>query len=287
MHTKHIPLIGGMAIYQLFDRDLISDPSHIAHAAILIGSMVIIVIGLLDDKYELAPRVKLAGQLLAALIVIYYGNLQVEYVRLPFSGELLQMGMFSIPITFLWIIGVTNAINLIDGLDGLSAGVSGISLLAMAGMAYLTKDFYVMSLSILLFGAIIGFLPYNFHPAKIFMGDTGSLFLGYMISVLSLLGFKNITFISFIVPILILGVPISDTLFAIIRRIVKRRPISVPDKSHLHHCLLNFGFTHRQTVILIYSMSALFAMFAFIFSMTTVWGSIFFILIICFPSAND
>jgi UDP-GlcNAc:undecaprenyl-phosphate GlcNAc-1-phosphate transferase len=141
-------------------------------------------------------------------------------------------------------------------------------------------DGYVTAVSSIVLASTLGFLIYNFHPAKIFMGDTGALFLGYMISVLSLLGFKNVTLISFIVPIIILGVPISDTFFAIIRRIVNKKPLSAPDKSHLHHCLLRLGFTHRQTVLMIYAMAAFFGLAAIIFSQAKLLGGFFFIVIL-------
>lgn len=280
VHKVPTPLLGGLAIYFSFLVGVwFVKPSHPAHVSILIGSMIIIIIGILDDRYELSPKVKFFGQILAAAVVIFYGNLFVHFINLPFNGSL-QLGWLTVPITFLWIVGVTNAINLIDGLDGLSAGVTGIAMIAMAGMAYFMGDLYVLPMAVILIGAIIGFLPYNFYPAKIFMGDTGALFLGFMISILSLLGFKNITFITFIVPLLILGVPISDTVFAIIRRLVNRKPISRADKSHLHHRLLELGFSHRQAVLLIYCLSAMFAMFAFVFSMTTIWGSFFLLCII-------
>ena len=141
-------------------------------------------------------------------------------------------------------------------------------------MAIIMGDTYVMAIGFIILASTLGFLPFNFHPAKIFLGDTGALFLGYMIAVLSLLGFKNVTFISFIIPVIILGVPLSDTIFAIVRRLVKKAPLAAPDKSHVHHCLLNLGFTHKQTVILIYAVSALFGLAGFVFSMTTMWGSL-------------
>jgi UDP-GlcNAc:undecaprenyl-phosphate GlcNAc-1-phosphate transferase len=209
------------------------------------------------------------------------GDLRVEFINLPFGGQL-DFGFFSIPFTMIWIIGITNAINLIDGLDGLAGGVSSIALFAIAGMAFVMGNPYVMVVALIAAVSTLGFLVFNFHPAKIFMGDTGALFLGFLISVLSLLGFKNVTFISLIIPVIILGVPISDTFFAIIRRLVNKQPLSAPDKSHLHHCLLRSGFSHRQTVLLIYAMSALFALTAFIFSQSTIRGSILIILVVLF-----
>jgi UDP-GlcNAc:undecaprenyl-phosphate GlcNAc-1-phosphate transferase len=243
--------------------------------AILVGAFIVVITGMLDDIYELPPKLKLFGQILAALIVVVYGDVRIEYINLPFGGEL-NFGFLSIPITMFWIIGITNAINLIDGLDGLAAGVSSIALITIAGMAAMMNNAYafVFAVSLILLGSTLGFLVHNFHPAKIFMGDTGALFLGYMISVLSLLGFKNVTVFSFIIPVIILGVPISDTFFAIIRRIVNKKPLSAPDKSHLHHCLLRLGYSHRQTVLMIYGMAAMFGLAAVIFSKTTMFGSL-------------
>lgn len=280
VHKTAIPNLGGIAIFVSFLCGLlIIRPDQPYHFAFLLGAFIIVTIGILDDILDLSPSKKFLGQLIAALIVIFYGNIQVNFINLPFE-KTLEFGIFSIPITIIWIIGVTNAINLIDGLDGLAAGVSSIALISMAIMAYLKFDYYVLMIALLLLASSLGFLIYNFHPAKIFMGDTGALFLGYMIAVLSLLGFKNVTFISFIVPILILGVPLSDTFFAIIRRIVNKKPLSAPDKSHFHHRLLAIGFSHRQTVLIIYGISALFGLSAFIFSLTSVWGSILLIMVV-------
>jgi UDP-GlcNAc:undecaprenyl-phosphate/decaprenyl-phosphate GlcNAc-1-phosphate transferase len=280
VHLKIMPRLGGLAIYISFIIGiLILKPTGDNHVAFLLGSLIIIITGIWDDIHEISAKVKFAGQLLAALLVVVWGGAQVSFINLPFGGEL-QLGVFSIPLTVLWIVGITNAINLIDGLDGLAAGVSSIALIAISGMAIVMGNTYVLIVGSVLLASTLGFLLYNFHPAKIFMGDTGALFLGYMIAVLSLLGFKNITFISLIVPVIILGVPISDTFFAIIRRIVNKQPLSAPDKSHLHHCLLRLGFSHRQTVLLIYAFSSLFALAAFITSMTTIWGSLLLITVL-------
>lgn len=270
-----MPRLGGLAIYLSFLIGfLILRPTDDSAAPmiILIGSLIIIVTGVLDDLFEISAKVKLLGQILAALVVVL-GGIQLEFINLPFGG-VLEFGYFSIPLTILWIVGITNAINLIDGLDGLAAGVSSIAIFTISGMAFLMGDVFVMSVGLILLGSILGFLKYNFHPAKIFMGDTGALFLGYMIAVLSLLGFKNITMFSLIVPVIILGVPISDTFFAIIRRFVNKQPLSAPDKSHLHHCLLRLGYSHKQTVLMIYGIAAMFSLAAVIFSMATLWGAI-------------
>ena len=273
VHQKIMPRLGGLAIYLSFIIGiLIVKPENVYAAPILIGSLIIIITGFLDDMIELSAKWKLLGQIAAAVVVVL-GGVRVEFINLPFGGEL-QFGFMSIPLTIFWIVAVTNAINLIDGLDGLAAGVSSIALITISGMAFLKGDIFAMTVGLIVVFSTIGFLFYNFHPAKIFMGDTGALFLGYMIAVLSLLGFKNVTAISLIIPVIILGVPISDTLFAIIRRIVNKKPLSAPDKSHLHHCLLRLGFSHRQTVLLIYAMAAMFSLAAFIFSMSTMWGAV-------------
>ncbi|MBN8252964.1 undecaprenyl/decaprenyl-phosphate alpha-N-acetylglucosaminyl 1-phosphate transferase [Priestia flexa] len=283
VHQKIMPRLGGLAIFISFLIGyFLLQPTSPYALAIIIGSFIIIITGVLDDMMELSAKIKLGGQLLAALIVVVYGGVQVQYINLPFNGSL-ELGVLSIPLTIIWIVGITNAINLIDGLDGLAAGVSSIVLITISGMAIMMNDVFVTSMGFILLGSTLGFLLYNFHPAKIFMGDTGALFLGYMISVLSLLGFKNVTLISLIVPVIILGVPISDTFFAIIRRIVKNQPLSAPDKSHLHHCLLRLGYSHRQTVLIIYGMSAIFGLAAVIFSQVqTMWGSFLVLAILIF-----
>jgi UDP-GlcNAc:undecaprenyl-phosphate/decaprenyl-phosphate GlcNAc-1-phosphate transferase len=279
VHASIMPRIGGLAIFGAFLIGyFILRPSDEHSTAILIGALIIIVTGFLDDMFEITAKIKLAGQLSAAIVVVTWGGLQIEYINLPFIGQF-DFGYFSIPITIIWIIGITNAINLIDGLDGLAAGVSTIALITMTVMAVIMGDVFVAATAAILAASSFGFLFYNFHPAKIFMGDTGSLFLGFMISVLALLGFKNITVVALIIPIILLGVPISDTFFAIVRRIRTKQPIMAPDKSHLHHCLLRVGFSHRQTVLVIYGLAVLFGVAAILFSQATVWGAILLIVV--------
>ncbi len=279
VHQKAMPRIGGLAIFGAFLIGYFVLRPEDEHAVyILLGAILIILTGFLDDLLNITPKAKLLGQLAAAGIVIY-GGLQVTFITLPLIG-VIEFGYLSIPITLLWIVGITNAINLIDGLDGLAAGVSTIALIAMAVMAAIMGDVFVMGVALVLAASAIGFLFYNFHPAKIFMGDTGSLFLGFMISVLALSGFKNVALISFIIPVLMLGVPVSDTFFAIIRRIRLKQPISAPDKSHLHHRLIAVGFSHRQTVIIIYFIAILFGVTAILFSQATVWGAVVLLIVV-------
>src|SRR4051812_14333890 len=282
VHQKTMPRLGGLAIYISFVIGVIITQPNSTNLntlnAIMIGSAIVVITGILDDMFELSAKIKFLAQIIAAAVVIFYGGVQVEFINLPFSEIQLEFGFLSIPITFLWIVGITNAINLIDGLDGLAAGVSSIALITISVMAILIPNPFVVVMGAILLASTLGFLIFNFYPAKIFMGDTGALFLGYMIAVLSLLGFKNVTMISLIIPVIILGVPISDTFFAIIRRLVNKQPLSAPDKSHLHHCLMRAGFSHKQTVLLIYAMASVFGLTAFIFSQSTVWGSLIVIL---------
>lgn len=272
VHTRIMPRMGGLAIFIAFVVSFyIYVPKNKESIGILIGGAIIALTGMIDDKYQISPKMKMLGQLIAALVVIWCG-LKVDFINLPFNGQV-YFQWLSIPITIFWLVGVTNAVNLIDGLDGLAAGVSGVAVSAIMVMSILMGNTLALILSVILLGCVIGFLFFNFHPAKIFMGDTGALFLGFNLAVLSILGFKQLTLIAFLVPILILGVPLSDTFYAIIRRIVNKKPISQPDKNHLHHCILSMGFSHRNTVIIIYGVSALFAVSAVIFSQSTLWGA--------------
>jgi len=273
VHVRIMPRLGGLAIYIAF---LIGyfmlQPSSPYATHILVGGFVIILTGALDDRLQLNARLKLMGQIIATVVVLN-GGIRIEFINLPFDQQL-YLGWWSVPITFLWVVGITNAVNLIDGLDGLAAGVSSIVLLTIICLAVIQGNVYVTIVAILLLMSTLGFLVHNFYPAKIFMGDTGALFLGYMLSVLSLLGFKNVTLFSLAVPVILLGIPISDTLFAIIRRLLSGQPPFAPDKAHLHHRLLDLGFTMRQAVLVIYGLCAVFGMTAILFSQTNSLGAV-------------
>ncbi|XEC95354.1 glycosyltransferase family 4 protein [Paenibacillus tarimensis] len=270
VHTRIMPRLGGLAIYAAFAAGLLLVLPFIPEGvlnkydmnliqAMLAGSTLIVLIGALDDRFELSAKVKLLGQLIAASVVVFGFGIQINFVNLPF-GEAMQpiADWISIPLTIFWIVGVTNAINLIDGLDGLASGVSGIAIGTILVMAVLMGFEPIILMSALLLGGIIGFLFFNFHPAKIFMGDSGSLFLGFSLAMMSMLAFKQVTIVSFVTPLLIIGVPLSDTFFAIVRRLVNRKPIFAPDRGHLHHCLRELGFSHRKTVLIIYAIAAFF-----------------------------
>ncbi|OIJ21762.1 undecaprenyl-phosphate alpha-N-acetylglucosaminyl 1-phosphate transferase [Anaerobacillus alkalidiazotrophicus] len=273
IHMKQMPRLGGLAIILgFFAGFLYISPTNPYLMPIILGACIIIVIGILDDKFTLSYKIKLAGQVAAAAIVVFSG-LTVEFIYLPMLHRV-ELGMLEYIFTMLWIIGITNAVNLIDGLDGLASGVSTIALAAILFMAIINGQMFVATVTLLLMASTLGFLVFNFYPAKIFMGDTGSLFLGYFISIISILGFfKSFTLVSFIIPILILSIPIFDTYFAIIRRLLNKQKITAPDRSHLHHCLLQLGFSHRTTVLIIYGMGAFFGISAIIFSNTTLWVS--------------
>ncbi|MFD2368409.1 glycosyltransferase family 4 protein [Brevibacillus sp. GCM10020057] len=281
VHTRIMPRMGGLAIYLGY---LVAFFLFVPYSSmgemlgIFIGSTIVMIVGMLDDKYQLSPKWKLLGQLVATALVVVPFGLKIGVVNLPYTGSIdFSSGWLfwlAIPITMFWIVGVTNAVNLIDGLDGLSAGVSAIATATMAIMALLMGDYKVATYCFVLLGAIIGFLYFNFHPARLFMGDTGSLFLGFNLAALSIMGFKEALFVSFIIPIVVLGVPLWDTFFAIVRRIVNKKPISSPDKGHLHHCLLNMGLSHRSTVLTIYSISVFFGTMAIVLTKTTKWTTI-------------
>ncbi|MEC2181899.1 MraY family glycosyltransferase [Bacillus spizizenii] len=282
VHDKIMPRMGGLAIFIGVVAGVLASGiyTETRMTAITVGAFIIIVIGILDDKYQLSAKVKFLIQLGVAIMIVSTG-LKMDFFSVPFLAERFELGWLAYPLTVLWIVGITNAINLIDGLDGLAAGLSVIGLSTIAVMALSGGKVLILSLSLVVIASTLGFLFYNFHPAKIFMGDTGSLFLGYSISILSLLGlYKSVTLFSIVIPVIILGVPIFDTTFAIIRRILNKQPISAPDKSHIHHRLMAFGLSHRMSVIVIYLIGFIFSICAIVLKSATIWFSLFIIFIL-------
>lgn len=257
MHKKPIPRIGGLAIYLAFllATALFGEYSP-ALGAIWIGGLLLVAIGVLDDVWRLPAWIKLLVQIGAAVISVGQG-ITLEYINL--FGNYIDFGVFAIPVTILWIVGLTNAINLIDGLDGLACGVSAICCLSLVGVILVCgRDNSFALITAILFGCCVGFLPFNSNPAKIFMGDTGALFLGYAMAVISLEGvFKLHTVISFIIPISIFAFPLFDTASAFIRRISHGKSPFSADRSHLHHKLVDMGFTHKQCVTILYAISGI------------------------------
>lgn len=262
VHTKPIPRIGGLAIYIAFMVTvLITLPVTDNIKGVIIGGTLITILGVLDDIYNLPAKIKLLGQIAAAGILVYFG-IKVEWVTNPL-GDMVYLGKLSIPITIFWIVGVTNTLNFIDGLDGLAAGIASIASFTLMLVALNEGLGPVVILTAALAGGAVGFLPFNFNPAKIFMGDTGAMFLGYVLAAISVMGaIKSATAIALAVPILALGLPIFDTAFAILRRAINGYPVMKADKDHLHHRLLAIGLTQRQTVLIMYSISAALGMSA-------------------------
>lgn len=267
MHKKPIPRLGGLAIYLAFIIvSLALNKLTVQNVTILIGSAIIVVLGIFDDRNALGPKFKFCIQLIAAAIPVIFGNLRIELITNPnlLSDHLyLQFGAMSIPITIIWIVAITNAVNLIDGLDGLAVGVSAIACMTMLAVSLLINEVGIAVILAALAGACVGFMPYNLNPASIFMGDTGSTFLGYMLATLSIQGmFKVYAIISFAVPFLILGLPIFDTAFAFLRRILSGRSPFSPDRGHVHHRLIDMGFNQKQTVAILYAISAVLGLLA-------------------------
>jgi len=262
MHKHPIPRLGGMAIifgfivavlcfYGRLDRRII---------AILAGAGIISVMGVVDDIKTLDAKPKFLIQIIAALVVIIGGDLRIDVLTNPnFFAEnpyWVLPEWLSVIFTIIWIVFITNAVNFIDGLDGLAAGVSAIMSVSLVFIAVKVGEYPVAIIGTSLMGACFGFLPYNFNPAKIFMGDTGSTFLGFMLATLSIQGvFKSYAIISFAVPLLILGLPLFDAIFAMIRRVMKGQSPMQADRGHLHHRLIDMGFSQKQTVFILYAIS--------------------------------
>ena len=266
--------LGGIAIFIGAAAGFIYlQPEHPQMVAIIVGAIIMLLTGIVDDIYNIRPIAKLSGQIAAALVVVSSG-LIIEKLTVPFVGTIYLEGIGYI-ITILWIVGASNAINLIDGLDGLAAGVSAIGLSSIFIMAITDFRFVVAYLSIILIGSCVGFLFHNFHPAKIFMGDTGALFLGYAIAVVSMLGlFKNVALFSFIIPIIVIAIPVFDTLLAILRRTINKQGIATADKKHIHYQLIKMGYSHKQAVLIIYAFSAFFGVLAITFNSGTMQASL-------------
>ena len=255
VHKKPIPRLGGIGIYLafmvavLFTVDMTNEM-----IGLLLGGTVIAAVGIIDDFKNLPAKVKLLGQILAACILVAF-DIRIDFISDPF-GDFFYLEYLAVPATIFWIVGLTNTVNLIDGLDGLAAGVSMIAAATILLVALQQGFILVAVLTAALAGSALGFLHYNFNPAKIFMGDTGSMFLGFMLAGISIIGaVKSAATIALIVPILALGLPILDTAFAIVRRYRGGVPIFKPDRGHLHHRLLDLGFTQRQAVLLMYVIS--------------------------------
>ncbi len=267
VHQKPMPLLGGlMMFFGFLFGYMFFAPENTQMLAILIASVVVIITGMIDDIKPLKAKQKLIGQIIAALIITFYGNILLNDIT--FFGMTLEFGIFTYPITVIFIVALMNCINFIDGLDGLASGISTIFFLTIGILAFIFHNLgsLEITLAFVMLGASLGFLVFNFNPSKMFMGETGSMFLGFMISVICLMGFKAATLTSLVVPLLILAVPILDTFFAILRRIIHKKPIYEADKKHLHHQLLNKKFSQRKTVLIIYGVNILFSLSSILYA---------------------
>ena len=300
MHTKKMPKFGGPAVILGFivsmiyliiimsiegSLDLFTEQAYGKKLiGVLLGIGVIAITGILDDIKTLKAWQQLIGQVIAAIIVVAFGT-QIEHLNIPFLYRIGLSEVFSTILTVVWIVGVTNAINLIDGLDGLSSGISLISCISLLIIFLMNGSPMIATVIVTaMSGALVGFLPYNFSPAKTFIGDTGSNFLGFMLAVVSILGVaKTYTAAVIVLPVIVLGLPIFDVLFAIVRRVVKGKSIKAafkPDKGHLHHRLVKKGFSQKQAVLILYGLSASLGMFAIILFDSGIWKALSFLLMI-------
>ena len=290
INKKPMPSAGGLAIFLAFVLATLvfmpmiiqKDVWHISYfryiLPVAVGGAIVVLTGFIDDIFELKPLPKMLGIVIGAVIVWAFTDFRFDSFKIPFGGPVIQFGpVLTLILTVLWIAAITNAINLIDGLDGLVGGVSIISLMTMGVISYFflyDTDIFLNLTIFVLVAAIIGFFPYNYHPAIIYLGDTGALFIGFMIGVLSLQGLKNAT----AVAVIILGVPITDTVVAIVRRKLSGRPAMEADKMHLHHRLLAMGFTHRGAVLVVYAIATLFSLIALLLNVSSRLGGILLLL---------
>lgn len=285
MHKKPVPRLGGLAIFLGFivSMLLFVKVDHQLQG-ILLGASIIVVLGVVDDMSPLRAYFKFCVQIFAALVAVFHGVV-IQTLSNPnvfAESPYWDLGWLSIPITVLWIVGITNAVNLIDGLDGLACGVSTISAISMLVIALLVSESDVALVMAALVGACLGFMPYNKNPAKMFMGDTGSTFLGYILATISIQGlFKYYAIVSFAVPFLILGLPMFDTLFAIIRRLAHGQNPMAPDRGHIHHRLIDMGLNQKQAVATLYVISAILGLSAVVLTTGGEQKAMLFFLALC------
>jgi len=294
-----MPRLGGLAIIAGFavsiiylliilsiegSINLLEDNIYLKLIGFLIGGLIISAVCFIDDLKDLPPVVKLITQIIAAIVVVAFG-LRIQNINIPFLYKIGLPNAFSIVLTIGWIVGITNAINLIDGLDGLSSGVALISCISMLVIFALNGSPIIAILLITaLAGALSGFLPFNFNPAKTFMGDAGSNFLGYCLAVISIFGVaKTYTLVVIVAPLIVLALPVLDTIVAIIRRIIKGKSLKAimkADKGHLHHTLLKHGFSQKEAVFIMYGVTAALGLFAIVLMESGIWKAISFLLMI-------
>ncbi len=287
LNKEPMPRMGGLAIFLGFIITVsilsffIPEFHTRQFLGFLIGGIIIVILGIFDDIYELTAKVKFVAQLLAALVVVYSGT-RIDVIMWPFWQYLKPLSSF---ITIIWIMGLINAVNLIDGVDGLAAGVSSIASLCLMVLCLISGSTLAVTLTAILAGSCLGFLPRNFSPAEIYMGDTGATFLGYVLAVTSCIGvYKSYAILSVIISILAVALPIFDTLFAMLRRAIKRQSLMLADRGHLHHRLIDSGYSHKQAVIILYILSFFSAIIAILIAIqnykATIVVFIFFAILI-------
>lgn len=283
VHKGEIPAVGGIAIYIAFVLSMILFfPLNPRIIAFLVSSSILFFVGLYDDIYDMPALVKFSFQILATLIVVYFGGVMISKLNLPF-GFIIDNKLVLGLISLVWIIGVINAINLIDGLDGLATGISSIVLITACLISFsftFSGNIYLM---LVLLGALLGFLRYNFYPASIFLGDCGSQFVGLLLGAFTIVSFKSSAIITLIIPFVILFIPLMDSVVTIIRRKTSGKKITSADKSHLHHILMfNLDLGHRRTVLVMYFVTAVFGLTAWIYRYDSLIGTIilFFLILL-------
>ena len=265
LHKEPIPRMGGIAIVLGFMVTMgvllifMPELRTLQFAGFIIGGLAIFGLGAMDDIYQLRPRTKLIGQIVVACIIVATGT------RVTFFDAMMPtfLARIDIPMTIIWIVGVTNAVNFIDGVDGLAAGVASIASMSLTALCVVSGSGTAVVFAIALAGACLGFLPRNFSPADVIMGDTGSMFLGYVLAVTSVIGvYKSAALLTIVIAVLALALPVFDTAFAILRRLIARKPIMTADRGHLHHKLIDAGYSHKQTVVILYLISAVMGVIA-------------------------
>ncbi len=295
VHSTPIPRLGGLAIFLAVALCFLFfiDYPLTKVLGILVGSFIIIFIGFIDDIAPISAKAKFIGEIAAACILIFSG-IRIYGVTNVFNiGEMIIVDDFiSVLISIIWVVGITNTLNLIDGLDGLSGGLGTISAFTLAYVAFINGRLEVAVIALIIAGACLGFLPYNFNPARIFMGDTGALFLGFILSAVSMEGtLKITTALTFFVPVLALGIPIFDTFFSIVRRTAQGKSPFEADRGHLHHRILDLGFSHKRTVLFLYFINSLFGL-AVVFLSQSKWlematSVVFALALISIPITNS
>lgn len=292
MHKVPVPRMGGLGIFFAFVLTVFIFASKDRQLyGILTGAVILIILGIVDDIKDLKPGTKLIFQALASLFPVLNGVIVERmsnflYPLIPSASKFIEFGIFSVPLTIIWIVGIINAVNWIDGLDGLACGIAGIASVCMLTISLVLNDMTGSLIMAALTGACFGFFPYNRNPARIFMGDTGSMFLGYILATMSIQGlFKLYALISFVVPLLVLALPLLDLIRNIARRILQGKSPFAADRGHIHHRLIDIGLNQKQAVIFLYYVSAILGCLAVVFSTHGVIRAVIFIILCIFSIA--